>query len=184
MNTSEYIIPARVSRSRLRKTESVIISTKAKCRCLKCYISRNGKEKILTRIRNNCELDLKTECWIWKLVCNPQGYPNASFGRKTYGVQRTMWIVLDKDPLGPKDVVYQTCGNIKCCNPDHSGLSDRSLFTTVKTKHRRKISNEIILKLRNLKEKGYSLSKLHKMFNIDKRFISRIINNQTYKHLL
>lgn len=79
-------------------------------------------EDVLDRILSRIEVGEDNDCWNWKGVCNPHGYPIMQIGsrakRKTCKVHRVLYQELvgklDKDEL-----VLHNCDNKKCLNPRH-----------------------------------------------------------------
>lgn len=108
-------------------------------------------------IIRNCEIDLKTGCWLWKLSKNRQGYGITSEFCKDVMVHRRMY-ELCFGTLGPDLCALHNCpfgDNPSCCNPDHlwrGTRGDNNRDTVKKGRHvivNRKLTPEQIISIRS-----------------------------------
>lgn len=76
----------------------------------------------------NVEINGSTQCWPWKLSCNPGGYGNVGWHGKVYRAHRIAYqlhhnVILPRArPSKTCAVVMHTCDNRICCNPAHLRL--------------------------------------------------------------
>lgn len=65
------------------------------------------------------------ECWDWIGACVPGGYGTVTINRKQHSPHRVVY-EQTHGPIETNDLVVQTCGNKKCCNPGHLKLETHS----------------------------------------------------------
>lgn len=79
-------------------------------------------------VNERCEED--GDCLIWKLRVSGTNQPVYCFrvDGKHYGrhVRRLVWTASGGRELRPKEVVTPSCGNSKCLNPEHLGVSTKA----------------------------------------------------------
>jgi hypothetical protein len=131
-------------------------------------------------VRRNCLVD-PDGCWTWLKWRNPSGYPIMSIGKKTYGVQRALWIAGLREPVpGPSDMIRQACGNGLCCRPDHSEFRTRSRSVQIHNRHRRKIPEDTILLVRQLRRSGHSYGQIAYTTGLSRGHVGMIVRGRIY----
>lgn len=136
------------------------------------------------------------KCWVWTAGSDGRdyGYINTGMARNIRA-HAASWI-LNRGPI-PKGLnVMHLCNVPLCANPNHLRLgthadnmkymADCGRSTAGEKSHSAKLTETDILKIRKL----YLLCKRHGIqielamqFGIDASQISRIVNNQSWKHL-
>lgn len=94
-------------------------------------------------------------CWIWQAGTNTNGYGVFKVDKKCQLSHRVAYELHYNIKLKPKNFLYHKCNNNLCCNPQHLTL-----------------------------EKPNYLSKVTKIINIKKPFVSKVQkrNNVTYRN--
>lgn len=79
-------------------------------------------KSLVDRIRDRCDVDPLTDCWLWRQAVSAEGYPQFGvaelFGRRSMYVRRVVYAVAC-GPLHARQLVISTCENRLCCNPLH-----------------------------------------------------------------
>jgi hypothetical protein len=133
------------------------------------------------------------ECWEWKGSLMKRGnYGQLRFNKKTLKSHRLSFEI-NKGKINSKSLVCHSCGNSKCCNPNHLYLGNHrdNYLDSVKHKtayilkpinpedvHCAKINFEIAKIIRNSNESGIELAK---RYGITKSMVSRIKRNLAWK---
>jgi hypothetical protein len=72
----------------------------------------------LKTIKDRCRED--GDCWVWTQACTARaGHPQASIDGKGGQLVRRHAVRLSGRPLRSGWRVVDTCGNVRCCNPEH-----------------------------------------------------------------
>ena len=59
------------------------------------------------------------ECWIWQLATSQAGYPIVRLRPQPCQLVRRLVLELLGRPAQPRQPTVTTCGDKRCCNPDH-----------------------------------------------------------------
>jgi hypothetical protein len=87
----------------------------------------NGRQArpVVERIRDNCEIDPRSKCWLWRGHCDIGGYGQTKVGSTRNGTNRSVrchvatWEALHGlTPLG-LELDHFVCDTPRCANPDH-----------------------------------------------------------------
>ena len=154
------------------------------------------------RIFDRVEPEPNSGCWLWVGATSPNGYGNIysreaylrNGGRKyTEYAHRASWLAFNGPiPLG--QCVLHRCDNRACVNPQHLFLGDKKANSDdAKSKLRlafgirngqAKVTNEDVIAIRRLRERGHELSTVAALFGLSLAQISRIANRRqrTYTH--
>ncbi len=131
------------------------------------------------------------DCWYW----TGSKYIKNGYGRmyvietKTYmrvhRLSANLWLGFD---LNSELLICHSCDNKICFNPEHLFIGthkDNNQDTVNKNRHvgNKKVSDQIILAIRDLFNKGFNRNQLMLEFNIPYETISGIVSNKTHKHL-
>ncbi len=72
------------------------------------------------RLWSNVEKRGRNQCWLWQASCGHKGSGQFIVNGGNFRPHRIVYAIKHGDP-GPHPVV-QTCGNLRCCNPNHLRL--------------------------------------------------------------
>jgi HNH endonuclease len=140
---------------------------------------KQGYEKFV--IRNS------EGCWDWKGCCpkNP-GYGQFRSNGKIHKAHRSSWLI-HKGEIPKGMFVCHTCDNKRCSNPDHLFLGtckDNNLDAIKKNilpfgkigkeNHRCKLSDEDVIKVKEMIDQKISQCKISKIFGVSQTLISLI----------
>jgi hypothetical protein len=76
-------------------------------------------------LRERCDVDPVTRCWIWRGCVDETGYPRIPAFDPAAGEKRSMagaraaWCIAHGEAPLPGYYVYRSCGNRRCLNPVH-----------------------------------------------------------------
>lgn len=76
-------------------------------------------------LRERCDVDPVTRCWIWRGCVDETGYPRIHAFDPERGEKRSMagaraaWCIAHGEAPLPGYYVYRSCGHRKCLNPVH-----------------------------------------------------------------
>lgn len=77
---------------------------------------------LIARLRDRCQVDKDTGCWLWTQAVSEDGYPQFQltelFGRRSMYVRRVVYAIAC-GPLTSRQLVTSTCENPLCCAPLH-----------------------------------------------------------------
>jgi hypothetical protein len=147
-------------------------------------------EDINRRIKENIIIN-ENNCWIWQKSKYKNGYARISFMGKYHLLHRLSY-VLYKGNIEPKNVVCHSCDVRNCVNPDHlwTGTYKENSQDMVKKgriknqfgekNSRHRMTNEKIIEFKKLRENGYSLKKLAKLYNIGYGTAQAISSGRTW----
>jgi hypothetical protein len=129
-------------------------------------------------------IDSKTDCWIWQLYCDRDGYAMESntVNRKRIAYQVHKYNYEQKYGKVSDGMVldHVVCKNPSCVNPDHLEVVTNT--ENVRRGRSTKLSREDVLEIRKLHAaKICNQKQLAKKFNVGEMQISRIINRHRWK---
>jgi len=151
-------------------------------------INSKIKERFFSKIE-------KTDtCWIWNSVRLTGNYGYFKYLGKYVRAHRMSYI-LANGHIPDNLLVLHTCDNPPCVNPEHLYLGTQK--DNIKDKFDRgrnpnvngsknpvsKLSENEVLKIRELNKEKYSNEIIAKMFSIDSSAVSLIINRKRWKHI-
>src|SRR5512139_2560200 len=113
-------------------------------------------KSLLDRVKDRCKVDEATGCWVWTQNTHVEGYPTmrvSSFSKKPMLVRRLVY-ELAVGVLSDRKVVTTTCGEVKCCNPAHLKLTNRSAVGTETLIHVNKLMTPEFRRKNRLKGLG------------------------------
>lgn len=176
------------------KYRKVLIFCSRKCskrfQSKKYHQNYIGKAK--TRFEKNFQECQKTGCWIWvKEHKDSYGRGYFWFKNTTILASRVSYMLYCGDiPKGY--CVCHVCDNYSCVNPKHFFLgSHKDNAEDRQNKNRgargekisKKLTNEDVLKIRDLSKQNMSQYSISKLFGITQTSVSRILTKTTWKHL-
>jgi hypothetical protein len=143
-----------------------------------------------------------TGCWQWTGGLTTHGYGVFRIGSLTDGTRRSVnshrWIYEHHNgPIGESLFVCHRCDNKRCVNPAHLflGTNSENLQDAVRKGRKIGASNigaangravltaKKVLRIRALRERGYSLDRLAKRYKVTKTHIWWIVNRMSWKHV-
>ncbi len=150
---------------------------------------KNKPEDVWKRI--NIKND--SECWEWQGSLVNNRYGKMIIDCKYYLTHRVVY-ELTYGNISDSLLVCHHCDNPKCCNPKHLFLGTQQDNVNDKIKKNRqpkgksigssKLTSDNVLEIRRLYINGsYTFKKLGVLFNVDRKNISSIVYNKTWKHL-
>lgn len=158
------------------------------------------KEKIKNKILKNIRINKKS-CWIWLKSKHSYGYGKlgGSFNNKKWhlSVPRASWIIFKGD-IPSNMIICHNCpngDNPQCCNPDHMFLGTsrentrdmmkkKRVFDFVGEKNNMAIlKKNMVLKMRKLKNLGWSVKEISEKFNIKYYTCLDAISGRNWSHI-
>jgi len=137
------------------------------------------------RFWKNVEIKGEEECWNWKHITHVGNrYPTCAGGevhRMVYKYTKGPIPKYNKD--GRKIVVRHLCGNKICCNPNHLvlGTQSENNIDRYKIDGAKKLTNEQVLHVKNLRAQGQTYAKIAKLYNTSNVLIRNVcIGKGTY----
>ena len=137
----------------------------------------------------------ETQCWEWKAGKSGDGYGDfVPLGGKS-GLAHRASYKLFKGPIKEGLWVLHICNNRNCVNPDHLKLGTHK--DNMKDMHRSKrnaqprgekagnskLTNESIIKIREMAQECFSYAKIARIFNMSAVQISNIVRKISWKHI-
>lgn len=144
----------------------------------------------------------KTEgCWEWQAgLFQGNGYGQFRVGAAKMKAHRVAYIITTGEiPLGK--ILCHTCDNRKCVNPRHLILADSKFNANDRERknrgtrgrkipkpgtrgsknHAAKLTEHLVVKILELRRRGYSYSTLATCFNVSKSAIAQIIRGEKWQ---
>jgi len=154
------------------------------------------KKNKLTDVWGRIDKKSEDECWEWVGGKDTYGYGIIMIDQVSWRSHRVVY-TLTYNTIPDKLCVLHSCDNPACCNPKHLWLGtkqDNSIDMVKKGRHcdvrgikhgRCKLLERDVLEIRRLYSSGnYSKTELSKKYNVGRTQITRIINNESWKHIL
>jgi len=136
----------------------------------------------------------KEGCWGWNASILKDGYPQIGSGRKL-GISkghRASWVI-HKGAIPEGFSVLHKCDNRICTNPDHLFLGkpiENSRDMVYKGRQPKgakngsaKLTNEDVLEIRDLSNKGVGSSFLSEKFSVSRHSIWKVKTHKTWTHV-
>ena len=79
----------------------------------------NTEERLSDLLRDYCEEDPATGCWIWTRCWDRNGYGFVKMGGRVYSVARVAAWLYGAVPLGDPRKLRRSCQTAACFNPEH-----------------------------------------------------------------
>ena len=132
-------------------------------------------------------------CWIWTGAKYKSGYGAVSYlntSCKTHRLSMHFWKGFD---LSSNNPVCHMCDVPACFNPDHLYVGtykqntfdaiDRGRFCVGELHHKAKLSNNQVIDIRKMYQKGHSVADIADKFSVSRKLIRRVITRETWKHI-
>ena len=161
------------------------------------------------RIRFMGKVAKSQSCWIWMASVNKDGYGYFRLGASMAKAHRVSWKIHKGEILGGLSVLHK-CDNPSCVNPDHLWLGTQS--DNIRDMHekgrankasglkngahihperlprgerngRSKISGDIVLAIRSMRDSGSMGIEIAKRFNVSPATVSKIIRRESWAHI-
>lgn len=138
----------------------------------------------------------KDECWPWTASKDTDGYGQSTIYegdiQKRILAHRLAWMVAH-GPIPDGLWVLHTCDNPSCCNPSHLFLGtvlDNKRDSIKKGRHvhgethgRAKLTDEIVILIKQLFADGYCRKRLARKFNVSYSLIQKLIHHDLWRHV-
>lgn len=82
------------------------------------------KHRLVPMSRADSREDCPGECWVWVGSVDANGVPMAYNNGQQWSVPRLLYTI-QHGPLTPRQQVYNLCGTVRCCRPDHFRVEER-----------------------------------------------------------
>lgn len=134
------------------------------------------------------------DCWEWLRSLSPFGYGKAWWNGKMYQAHRLSWEAYNGEIPDGLCVLHR-CDNPKCINPSHLFLGshkDNNKDMAKKGRHwdcrgsnnpRTNLTEENILEIRSLIQKGVSPLEISTMYNVNRPVIYEIKSGKNWSHV-
>jgi hypothetical protein len=134
----------------------------------------------------------KTEtCWLWTGAIKPDGYGRICLNGKSHYPHRLSLSHSLGRPIGNGLVVRHSCRNRHCLNPAHlqegtqkDNYADSVIDGTNTKGEKQGHSKMTEQQVREIRASDKSLSKLAKIYSVNKSTISMIIKGKTWKSVI
>lgn len=133
------------------------------------------------------------DCWVWNLAKNNKGYGKFGTGKMSTDYAHRISFRLFREEIPNGLNVLHTCDNPPCVNPNHLFLGtqkDNGSDCRIKGRTSRgsgrplsKLSEDQVIKIRNLHSEGARQIDLVKKFRVSKTTICIIVNKKAWKHI-
>lgn len=151
----------------------------------------------------NKRVDKSGDCWIWLGPLSESGYGkfNCLDGKRNWRAHRASWTIA-YGPIPDGMLVLHKCDNRRCVRPEHLFLGNNKdntqdalqkgrLKDMGPWRHpcpgelngRAKINLTDVQEIRDMANKGTLQRDISRKFGIGQTAVSKIVNNQTWKHV-
>jgi hypothetical protein len=130
------------------------------------------------RKKEKYKINPNTECWIWQLYINDDGYGVMWYKEKDKAERaHVVFYIRSKGPIPKGKVLHHTCENPTCVNPEH-------LEPLTRTEHKRKhgiLNENSVRKIREMKKSGLSSRKIATIVNASRSTVQNVLKKRTWK---
>lgn len=137
-------------------------------------ISANVKDSFVEKIAT-LGMVQDRECWIWRWSRNQAGYGRIAENKRTHFAHRLSYeIYVGEIPSGL--YVCHECDTPSCVNPNHLWLGtarDNAVDRDKKGRNKRKLSDDVVIDIRQKRNKGVSAKELAIMYGVRQNTISQ-----------
>lgn len=175
---------------------SLKIGNAKSCGCIKKPGILESNDIVRKRLIENSKRN--GDCLEWTKYIPENGYHYGMIyyhqDRKYHSVHRLSYMIF-KGEIPEGMCVLHSCDNNKCIEPTHLRLGnkkenrkdaiDRNRLNLPKgsNHHKSKLSEEDVLKIRELRDSGKTLREIGHIFNVHLSMISYICNGKNWKHI-
>ena len=141
----------------------------------------------ITLSRFTKHIHITSDCWTWTGYLDKGGYGRFNLNGVNETTHKLMYVHCFGMPDNGLHICHKPiiCHNRACCNPDHleaksptENQADKILDKT----GAKKLNSHQIIEIR--KRFGESHRQLAKEFGVSQSFITRILNNKIWKHII
>lgn len=177
-------------------------------------LSEEDKARFLSKVNKDGPTmpHMETPCWVWTAYKNKHGYGGLVIRQRSLKAHRVSWYIAYGEPSIATPFVLHRCDNPPCCNPSHLfvGTNADNMDDMVKkgrvgtlfgddnasrrfpesrprgeVVHSAILTSEEVTSMRSAyKAGGVTITQLGKMFGLSRAASGKIINGNTWKHLL
>lgn len=128
-----------------------------------------------------------TGCWLWAGPLNSRGSPIMQINTKQKSAHTQIFQKEFGTTLKQGQFILRQCDNKFCVNPSHmtiGGFTDRKRNPVRKyTHHKQTLTEEIVLKIRRLRESGLTYKQIREKLNVGEGAVSGVLRGVTWKWL-
>lgn len=140
------------------------------------------------------QLQISDGCWVWAGY-HRNGYAMICVGVNQYLRVSHLSYAIYRGAIPTGAVVFYTCGNSSCVNPDHLAAGSRSDCARNAVRHGHagtvrgeaqptsKLTNEDVRRIRHMADHGVPIDRIATHFPVRSRQIRRIIDRVDWKHI-
>lgn len=146
-------------------------------------------EKNIARFWSNIDKKDGQECWLWTSTKDKDGYGKFKIRVKdkrfSYMAHRICYY-LTNNFIVHNLIVRHTCDNPSCCNPSHLILGtykDNSDDRRKRNRTFKKHSDEIVIKIHQLRSQGLTHQEIANKLNLQKDYVSTVVRKKIRKDL-
>jgi len=145
------------------------------------------------------KVDKTDTCWVWKAsIRGNSGYGAFKINGKVKSAHRVSWEIYNEKKIPDGLLVCHKCNNRLCVNPEHlyvgtyvdntrdairDGVRDHYKYVYGKKVGTAKLSEDNILEVVRLYEKGLSHKEIAKKLKVDRSTIGDVLRGRTWKHI-
>lgn len=126
------------------------------------------------------------KCWLWIGGKNGSGYGSFRVSQaRVEKSHRYMWELVHGSVPLDKQVLHE-CDTPLCVNPDHLFLGtqqDNILDGQLKGKYSKLLTPELVRKIRNMNDDGYSQVAIARDINCSRNTVDRVLKGKTYHYI-
>jgi hypothetical protein len=164
--------------------------------------SNRGRASITQRFGRYVYLLLSNGCWEWRGAKNERGYgligKEGGRGAGNIRAHRLSYQIFYRVNLTKEECVCHRCDNPPCVNPDHLFVGSQQenlldMFAKARNSkppvrygeanNKAKLTEQDVIKIRQLYDHGLSSRKIAKLFFVDKSTILAIINRKIWRNV-
>ena len=145
------------------------------------------------------KVDKTDTCWVWKAsIRGNSGYGAFKINGKVKSAHRVSWEIYNEKKIPDGLLVCHKCNNRLCVNPEHlyvgtyvdntrdairDGVRDHYKYVYGEKVGTAKLSEDNILEVVRLYEKGLSHKEIAKKLKVDRSTIGDVLRGRTWKHI-